>query len=298
MPVLDELDPDAVTAAHLPVLIKASAGGGGRGMRVVRELAELPEQVEAARREAQSAFGDPTVFCERYLATGRHIEVQVMADAHGTVWAVGERECSIQRRHQKIIEEAPSPLVERIPGHARPSCSRPPGWRRRRSATPARARSSSWPTTTAVLLPGDEHPAAGRAPGHRGDHRTRPGRAAAAGRRRRPARRRTARRAGHSIEVRLYAEDPRKDWQPQAGPVHRFEVPDAREPSSTSLGQRRACAWTPASSTARWCRCYYDPMLAKVISCAPTRAAGRRDAGRRAGPRPDPRHRAPTAICW
>ena len=113
VPVLDELDPDAVTAAQLPVLIKASAGGGGRGMRVVRDLAELPKQVEAAQREAQSAFGDPTVFCERYLATGHHVEVQVMADAHGTVWAVGERECSIQRRHQKIIEEAPSPLVER-----------------------------------------------------------------------------------------------------------------------------------------------------------------------------------------
>ncbi len=116
VPVLDELDPDTVTEAQLPVLVKASAGGGGRGMRVVRELSALSGEVAAAQREAQSAFGDPTVFCERYLPTGHHVEVQVMADTHGTVWAVGERECSIQRRHQKIIEEAPSPLVERMPG--------------------------------------------------------------------------------------------------------------------------------------------------------------------------------------
>ncbi len=128
VPVLDELDPDTVAAAQLPVLVKASAGGGGRGMRVVDDLADLPAQVAAARREAQSAFGDPTVFCERYLPRGHHVEVQVMADRHGTVWAVGERECSIQRRHQKIIEEAPSPLVERIPGmRERLFDRRPPG---------------------------------------------------------------------------------------------------------------------------------------------------------------------------
>src|SRR6201990_2848842 len=116
VPVLGELAPDTATQAQLPVLVKASAGGGGRGMRVVRELSTLAGEVAAAQREAQSAFGDPTVFCERYLPTGHHVEVQVMADTHGTVWAVGERECSIQRRHQKIIEEAPSPLVDRIPG--------------------------------------------------------------------------------------------------------------------------------------------------------------------------------------
>ena len=132
VPVLDELDPDTVTEAQLPVLVKASAGGGGRGMRVVRELSALPGEVAAAAsREAQSAFGDPTVFCERYLPTGHHVEVQVMADTHGTVWAVGERECSIQRRHQKIIEEAPSPLVERIAGHARQAVRRGPAGRRR-----------------------------------------------------------------------------------------------------------------------------------------------------------------------
>src|SRR4029078_3471355 len=99
----------------LPVLIKASAGGGGRGMRIVRDLADLASEVGAARAQAGRAVGGPAGFCAPCLATGRHMEVQVMADRHGTVWAVGERECSIQRRHQKVIEEAPSPLVERIP---------------------------------------------------------------------------------------------------------------------------------------------------------------------------------------
>src|SRR5690242_11579310 len=103
---------DGAADVGFPLLVKASAGGGGRGMRIVREASELAEAVEAASREAGSAFGDATVFCERYLEAPRHIEVQVFADTRGNVVSLFERECSIQRRHQKIVEEAPSPAVD------------------------------------------------------------------------------------------------------------------------------------------------------------------------------------------
>ncbi|MDT5000314.1 MAG: propionyl-CoA carboxylase alpha chain [Mycobacterium sp.] len=274
VPVLDELDPDTVTAAQLPVLIKASAGGGGRGMRVVRDLAELPGQVEAAQREAQSAFGDPTVFCERYLATGHHVEVQVMADAHGTVWAVGERECSIQRRHQKIIEEAPSPLVERTPG------MRAKLFDAARLAAEAIGYTGAGTVEFMADEAGDfyflemntrlqvEHPVTEETTGLylvelKLD-------VASGGRL--PAEPPAAR--GHSIEARLYAEDPAKNWQPQAGAVHRFDVPGTRTEFGTldRPGVRVDSGIVDGSSVS----VFYDPMLAKVITYAPTRrqAAG------------------------
>jgi propionyl-CoA carboxylase alpha chain len=263
VPVLEELDPDTVSADQLPVLIKASAGGGGRGMRVVDELSQLPSQVEAARREAQSAFGDPTVFCERYLATGHHVEVQVLADAHGTVWAVGERECSIQRRHQKVIEEAPSPLVERTPG------MRAKLFDAARLAANAIGYTGAGTVEFMAAEDGDffflemntrlqvEHPVTEATTGldlvelqlHVADG----GRLDAGP----PA------SHGHSIEARLYAEDPAKGWQPQAGTVHRFDVPgDVRVDSGIADGSVVSI--------------HYDPMLAKVISYAPVR---RRAAG-------------------
>ena len=109
VPVLATGEPEEL---GLPLLIKAAAGGGGRGMRVVREPGELEEAVSAAKREAKAAFGDDTVFFERYLERPRHVEIQLLADAHGHVFALGERECSIQRRHQKVLEESPSPALD------------------------------------------------------------------------------------------------------------------------------------------------------------------------------------------
>ncbi|MGH3842192.1 MAG: acetyl-CoA carboxylase biotin carboxylase subunit, partial [Pseudonocardiaceae bacterium] len=102
----------AATAIGFPVLLKPSAGGGGKGMRVVHRAQDLPEAIAAARREARGAFGDATLLVERLIATPRHIEIQVLADAHGAMVHLGERECSLQRRHQKIIEEAPSTLLD------------------------------------------------------------------------------------------------------------------------------------------------------------------------------------------
>jgi len=109
IPVLPTGDPDEI---GFPLMIKAAAGGGGRGMRDVRESRELPDAVAAARREAKAAFGDETVFFERYLERPRHVEIQLLADEHGHIYSLGERDCSIQRRHQKVLEEAPSPAVD------------------------------------------------------------------------------------------------------------------------------------------------------------------------------------------
>ncbi len=124
-----------------PVMIKAVAGGGGRGMRLVATEAELPELLASAQREAEGAFGDARVLIEKVVERPRHIEVQVFGDAHGNVVHMFERDCTLQRRNQKVIEEAPAPGM--IPSSAR-KCAPPPSSSRRRSATRAPVRSSFW----------------------------------------------------------------------------------------------------------------------------------------------------------
>jgi len=253
-------DPARVT--DFPVLVKASAGGGGRGMRVVRTREELGAAVGSARREAAAAFGDDTVFCERLVEGGRHVEVQIVADARGTVVALGERECSIQRRHQKIIEESPSPAVD-ADLRAR-LCDT--------AVTAARAVGYVGAGTVEFLLGPDghfaflemntrlqvEHPVTELVTGldlvrlqiaiAEGEPLpfTEP-----------PEPR------GHAIEARLYAEDPAHDWRPSTGVLHRFEVP----------GDVRVDAGVEDGSVVS---VHYDPMLAKVIAWAATRGEAAR----------------------
>ncbi|MCM8553134.1 biotin carboxylase N-terminal domain-containing protein [Streptomyces sp. STCH 565 A] len=253
-----------VTEADLPVLVKAAAGGGGRGMRVVRRLADLDAELTAARAEAASAFGDGEVFVEPYLENGRHVEVQILADTHGTVWALGTRDCSLQRRHQKVIEEAPAPgLAPGLTAELHDLAVRA-----------ARAVDYVGAGTVEFLVADGrahflemntrlqvEHPVTEAvfgidlvalqlriAEGHALEND--------------PPRAR-----GHAVEARLYAEDPARGWAPQTGRLHRLAVPDGiRLDTGCSDGDEIGV--------------HYDPMLAKAVAHAPTRAeAVRRLAG-------------------
>ncbi|WP_446045495.1 ATP-binding protein [Streptomyces olivaceus] len=253
-----------VTEADLPVLVKAAAGGGGRGMRVVRRFADLDAELTAARAEAASAFGDGEVFVEPYLENGRHVEVQILADTHGTVWALGTRDCSLQRRHQKVIEEAPAPgLAPGLTAELHDLAVRA-----------ARAVDYVGAGTVEFLVADGrahflemntrlqvEHPVTEAvfgidlvalqlriAEGHALEND--------------PPRAR-----GHAVEARLYAEDPARGWAPQTGRLHRLAVPDGiRLDTGCSDGDEIGV--------------HYDPMLAKAVAHAPTRAeAVRRLAG-------------------
>ena len=238
-----------------PVAIKASAGGGGKGFRVVREGDDVERAFETARREGEAYFADPTVYVEKYLEDPRHVEVQVLADAHGNVIHLGERDCTIQRRHQKLVEETPSPAVdaelrERI-GAIAVEAARAVGYRSRGDdrgpARPGRR----------LLLHGDEHAHPGRAHGHRGRHRPRPRPRAGADRRRRAA---------------VAAPGGRPADRP------RDRVPDQRRGSvSPAFGRRRGGSRATASPAGPGVRVdsgvvdgsevspLYDPMIAKLI---------------------------------
>ncbi|HEY2371798.1 MAG TPA: biotin carboxylase N-terminal domain-containing protein [Gaiellaceae bacterium] len=236
-----------------PLFVKATAGGGGRGMRVVRSADELEDAVAAARREAAAAFGDDTVFFERYLERPRHVEIQLLADAHGHVAALGERDCSIQRRHQKVLEESPSAALD-------------PELRAQMSdAAVAFARAVGYVSagTAEFMLDGRdfyflelnariqvEHPVTELVTGIdlvRAQLCIAQGQELAA----------DAYLNGHAVEVRLYAEDPRT-FLPQAGTVERLRLPAGiRVDAGVAEGDEIGTS--------------YDPMIAKLIAYAPTR---------------------------
>jgi acetyl/propionyl-CoA carboxylase alpha subunit len=250
VPTLLAGEPDEV---GYPLVVKAAAGGGGRGMRVVRDPAELGESLEAAQREAKAAFGDDTVFCERYVERPRHVEIQLLADAHGAVISLGERECSIQRRHQKVLEESPSTALD-------------PDLRRRMSeAAVAFGQAIGYRSagTVEFMLDGRdfyllelngriqvEHPVTELVTGvdlvaqqldvAQGEHLNL-----------------DPRSQGHAVEVRLYAEDPRT-FLPQAGRIERLRLPTGiRVDQGVEEGDEVGVG--------------YDPMIAKLIAHGPTR---------------------------
>jgi propionyl-CoA carboxylase alpha chain len=282
--VLPTWAPGQVPAAAYPVLVKAVAGGGGRGMRIVPSAFELDDAVRSAGREAAAAFGDGAVFVEPYLRRPRHVEVQVLADRHGGVVALGERECSVQRRHQKIVEEAPSPAVGPTLRAALAEAA----------VTVARRVGYVGAGTVEFLLTdaGDpvflemntrlqvEHPVTECVTGLDlvalqlavAEGRPLPFTEVPAAR-------------GHAIEVRLYAEDPAAAWRPSTGTLHRYAVPGVTAtfaPPPAEAGLRLDSGVEDGSVVSA----HYDPMVAKLIAWAPTRAeAARRLAAALAGAR-------------
>jgi propionyl-CoA carboxylase alpha chain len=271
-------DEAAVLAAGqrvgFPLLVKASAGGGGKGMRLATRPDDLVAAVADAAREAAAAFGDPAVFLERYVSPGRHVEVQVLGDHHGTVVHLFERDCSVQRRHQKLVEEAPSPAVD-DDLRARMGAA---------AVAAAQAVGYHGVGTVEFLLGPDgdfyflemntrlqvEHPVTELVTSL---DLVRLQLAVAEGRPL-PPEVHAAAIGGHAVEVRLYAEDPLHEYQPQTGRVEALEFP--------AVAGLRLDSGVEAGSVVGT---DYDSMLAKVIATGPTRAEAARllvDALRRA----------------
>ena len=251
-----------IEAVGYPALVKPSAGGGGKGMHVVERAEQAREAVAAARREAASSFGDDTLFVERYVADPRHVEVQVLADAHGGVVHLGERECSLQRRHQKVVEEAPSPLLDaatraRI-GAAACETARSVGYRGAgtvefivSAAAPQEFFFMEMNTRLQV-----EHPVTEMVTGvDLVEEQLR----IAAGQSLTLAQDDVV-LTGHAVEARVYAEDPARGFLPTGGRVLALVEPAGE-------GVRVDSALVPGLVVGS----DYDPMLAKVIAWAPTR---------------------------
>ncbi|MGF0311048.1 acetyl-CoA carboxylase biotin carboxylase subunit [Rhodococcus sp. IEGM1428] len=267
-------DDDLIASAPevgFPVLVKPSAGGGGKGMRLVERAEDLPAALTSARREAASSFGDDTLFLERFVLRPRHIEVQILADGHGNVIHLGERECSLQRRHQKVIEEAPSPLLDeqtraRI-GEA--------------ACNTARSVDYSGAGTVEFIVSADspdefffmemntrlqvEHPVTEMVTGLdlvEWQVRVAAGEALT-------LRQNDIQLTGHAIEARVYAEDPGRGFLPTGG-----TVVGLREPTGPGIRVDSGLAvGTEVGSN-------YDPMLSKVIAHGPDRSTALRSLDR------------------
>ena len=263
VPVLESTaDPAEFASIGFPILIKAAAGGGGKGMRIVESAADLDDAIAAAQREALSGFGDDRVFAERYVRSSRHIELQILGDGDGNLVHLGERECSIQRRHQKVIEESPSPFVSAdmrtAMGEAALQLAATLGYQ---SAG-----------TVEFLVDNDsgeffflevntrlqvEHPVTEEVTGIdlvREQLRIAMGEPLGYGQE-------AISFSGHAIEARLYAEDPANDFLPAIGTLEAYEP--AREP---------AVRWDTGVGPGSVISVDFDPMIAKVIASGPTRA--------------------------
>ncbi|MFF8945330.1 acetyl-CoA carboxylase biotin carboxylase subunit [Streptomyces sp. NPDC014864] len=251
----------------MPVLLKPSAGGGGKGMRLVREEDRLADEIAAARREARASFGDDTLLVERWVDTPRHIEIQVLADGHGNVIHLGERECSLQRRHQKIIEEAPSVLLDEeiraAMGEAAVQAARSCGYRGAGTVefiVPGGDPSSYYFMEMNTRLQ-VEHPVTELVTGLdlvEWQLRVAAGEPL-------PFTQDDVRLTGHAVEARVCAEDPARGFLPSGGTVLRLREPQGdgvRTDSGLSEG-------TEVGSL-------YDPMLSKVIAYGPDRATALR----------------------
>jgi 3-methylcrotonyl-CoA carboxylase alpha subunit len=252
----------AAEKAGFPVLVKASAGGGGRGMRVVRSAAELAPAIVSAKREAKAAFGDDRMLIEKYVDNPRHIEVQVIGDSHGNLLSLFERECTLQRRHQKVIEEAPSPTLNA----------------RQREAVCEAARKAAGAVnyvgagTIEFVSDGKdvffiemntrlqvEHPVTELITGiDLVEWQLR-----VAFGEKLPLTQNEIKLNGHAIEARVYAENPQKNFMPSVGRIKTWRTPAEADGLRIDAGYRSGDAVSP----------YYDAMLAKVIAWAPTRQA-------------------------